>query len=159
VSRVSSDKPDRIQPITTNRKALHDYHVDEEVEAGLVLKGTEVKALREAKVQLNEAYARIERGEAFLFQMHVAEYDHGNIYNHEPTRTRKLLLNRHEIDRLQKKVTEKGYTLIPLRMYFKNGRVKVVIGLCKGKKDHDKRHTIRDRDLKREMDRDMERDR
>lgn len=142
-----------IQKIVTNRRAYHDYSVEEELEAGLVLTGTEVKSLRDGKAQLNDAYAMIEGGEAFMHQVHIAEYKQGNIFNHEPRRVRKLLLKRTEIERLIRKVREKGYTLIPLELYFKRGRAKVKIGLCKGKKQYDKRATVRDRDLRREAER------
>lgn len=142
------------QPIIKNRKAYFDYEIEEEVEAGIVLKGTEVKSLRAGKVQMNDAYARIERGEAFLAQLHISEYEFGNLNNHDPVRVRKLLLNKVEIERLHRKVAEKGFTLIPLEIYFKNGKAKVKIGLCRGKKAHDKRRTIRDRDVRREMERD-----
>ena len=142
-----------IQKIVTNRRAYHDYSVEEELEAGLVLTGTEVKSLRDGKAQLTDAYAMIEGGEAFMHQVHISEYKQGNIFNHEPRRVRKLLLKRTEIERLVRKVREKGYTLIPLELYFKRGRAKVKIGLCKGKKQYDKRATVRDRDLRREAER------
>jgi SsrA-binding protein len=141
------------QTIVKNRKAYFDYEIEEEVEAGLVLKGTEVKSLRAGKAQMTDAYARVERGEAFLVQLHISEYEFGNLNNHEPLRVRKLLLKKTEIERLRRKVAEKGLTLIPLELYWKNGKAKVKLGLCRGKKAHDKRRTIRDRDVRREIER------
>lgn len=146
--------PAGTQSIAKNRKAYFDYEIEEELEAGIMLKGTEVKSLRAGKVQLNDAYARIDGGEVFLAQLHIAEYDFGNLNNHEPLRVRKLLLNRNEIDRLARKVSEKGLTLIPLELYFKNGKAKVKLGLCRGKKSHDKRRSIKDRDMRRDLERD-----
>ncbi len=145
--------PTHPNSIAKNRKAYFDYEIEEEVEAGIMLKGTEVKSLRAGKVQMNDAYARIEKGEVFLAQLHIAEYDFGNLNNHDPLRVRKLLLNRNEIDRLARKVSEKGFTLIPLELYFKNGKAKVKLGVCRGKKAHDKRRSIRDRDQRRDMER------
>lgn len=143
--------PDGVKLIAKNRKASFEYHIDEDIEAGLVLTGTEVKSLREGKVQLVDAYAAIQGREAFVYQMHIAEYPNGTIYNHEPRRVRKLLLHRSELERLVRKVREKGITLIPLEIYFKNGRAKLRLGLCRGKKQHDKRHSIKQRDLDRDL--------
>jgi SsrA-binding protein len=146
-------KGDRV--VATNRRALHDYHVEERLEAGLVLKGTEVKSLRDGKAQLADAYAVVEGGEAYLYNLHISLYDPGNRFNHDPTRKRKLLLHRKEIRRLTGQVERKGYTLIPLALYWKKNRVKLEIGLAKGKKLHDKRATERDRDWQRDKERVM----
>jgi SsrA-binding protein len=137
--------------IATNRKARHDYEILETYEAGLVLKGTEVKSLREGQVNFKDSYASIDRGEGWLIGCHIAPYHHGTDANHEPDRSRKLLLHRREIERLLGKVAERGLTLIPLRLYFKEGRAKLEIGLARGKKLHDKRATIKERDARREM--------
>lgn len=139
--------------ITVNRKARHEYHILQIFEAGIVLVGTEVKALREGKANLVDSYATIKNGEVWLIGAHISEYKQGNINNHNPTRDRKLLLNKSEIRKLIGKTKEKGLTLIPLRMYFKNGRVKVELALAKGKKSYDKRETIAKRDFQREQER------
>lgn len=143
-----------ITEIIVNKKARFEYEIIETFEAGIVLHGTEVKSLRRKKVSINEAYARIRDGEVFITGMNVSLYEMGNRFNHEPDRDRKLLLHRQEIKRLTGKLREKGYTLIPLKMYFKNGRVKVLLGLGKGKAKYDKRKTIQQRDVEREMRRD-----
>jgi SsrA-binding protein len=139
------------QVIATNRKAFHDYAILERLEAGLVLTGTEVKSLREAKVNFKDSYAAIERGEVWLLGCHIAPYHHGTDANHTPERPRKLLLHRREISRLTGKVAERGLTLVPLRLYFKGGRAKLELGLARGKKLHDKRQVIREREVRREM--------
>ena len=139
--------------IASNRRARHNFEVLETVEAGLVLQGTEVKALRDGRADLKESYARVEGGEAWLLGCHVSPYAQGNRANHEPLRPRKLLLHKREIARLMGKVMEKGLTLVPLRLYFKGGRVKVELGLARGRKTLDKRHVIREREERREMDR------
>jgi SsrA-binding protein len=139
--------------ITVNRKARHEYHILQTFEAGIVLTGTEVKALRQGKANLVDSYASIEKGEVWLFSANISAYEQGNINNHEPTRTRKLLLNKSEIRKLIGKVKEKGLTLIPLRLYFKNGKVKVELAVAKGKKVYDKRATIAKRDFEREQER------
>lgn len=139
--------------ITVNRKARHEYTILQTIEAGIVLQGTEVKSLRASKANLVDSYASIERGEVWLISAHISEYTQGNINNHEPTRSRKLLLNRNEIRKLTSKVNEKGLTLIPLRLYFKHGKVKVELGLAQGKKVYDKRETIAKRDFDREQQR------
>ena len=136
--------------IADNRKARHDYHLFETFEAGVVLLGTEVKAIREGRVNLRDSYGRVERGEVFLFNVHISPYSHRGYASHEPLRRRKLLLNRSEIKKLVGKTVERGLTLVPVRMYFKNGRVKVAISVAKGKKNYDKRETIRRRDIDRE---------
>jgi SsrA-binding protein len=139
--------------IAENRRARHDYHVLDRVEAGVVLTGTEVKSLRDGGGNLRDSYANLRDGEAFLVGANIAPYKQGNIANHEPLRDRKLLLHAREIDSLGRKVAERGMTLVPLSMYFRNGRVKVEIALAKGKERADKRHAIAERDARRQMDR------
>lgn len=136
--------------IAENRKALHDYHILDTWEAGVVLLGTEVKSIREGRVNLRDSFARVERGEVWLYNVNVGAYSHRGYADHEPLRQRKLLLHRDEIRKLIGKTTEKGMTLVPLRMYYKAGRVKVALGLAKGKKDYDKRESIKQREVARE---------
>jgi len=143
--------------VSTNRKAYHDYTIVETYEAGLSLLGTEVKSLREGKANLRDSYVIIKDGEAFLLNCHISPYSHGNIQNHEPLRTRKLLLHKREIDSLWGKVRQKGFTLIPLKIYFKNGRAKVEIGLCKGKRVYEKREAIKEKEAQREIERHLRR--
>ena len=142
---------DAAEPLVAdNRKAGHDFHILEQFEAGLVLTGTEVKAAREGRVNLRESYCRLEGGEAYLLGAHIGQYSHGGYASHDPVRRRKLLLNRDELNKLLGKTTERGLTIVPLRMYFKKGRLKLAIALAKGKKLFDKRETIRRRDAERE---------
>lgn len=142
--------------VAQNRKARHDYTIEETLEAGIALTGTEIKSVREGHVNLQDAYARIERGEAWLVGAHVAPWSGGNRYNHEPRRDRKLLLHRTQIDQLAGKTRAKGLTLVPLAMYFNDrGRAKVQLGLARGKKNYDRRRDIAARDARRDMDRDM----
>ena len=136
--------------LADNRKAFHDYHILDTWEAGVVLLGTEVKAIREGSVNLRDSYARIDKGEVWLLNVHISPYSHTGYAHHEERRDRKLLLNRHEIQKLTGRVVEKGLTLVPLRMYMKKGRVKIALALVKGKQAHDKRETIRRRELDRE---------
>jgi SsrA-binding protein len=136
--------------IADNRKAFHDFHILDTFEAGVVLVGTEVKAIREGRVNLRDSFGRVEGGEVWVYNVHISPYSHRGYADHEPTRRRKLLLNREEIRKLIGKTVERGMTLVPTRMYFKNGRVKIAIGLAKGKKVHDKRETIRRREAERE---------
>ncbi len=138
--------------IAQNRKARHDYHVEDTYEAGIVLQGTEVKSLRAGRASLVDAFAEVENGEVFLHQVHIPTYTQGTWTNHEVRRRRKLLLNRVEIDKIEAKIREKGYTVIPLSMYFKDGRAKVEIGLAKGKKSYDKRQAIAERTARRETE-------
>jgi len=148
-----ADKSDREKAqsyIAENRKAAHDYHLLETFEAGVVLLGTEVKAIREGRVNLRDSFARVEDGEAFIYNMNISPYSHRGYAEHEPLRRRKLLLHRDEIRKLIGKTVEKGMTLVPVRMYFKNGRVKVAVSLAKGKKEYDKRETIKRREADRE---------
>jgi SsrA-binding protein len=141
--------------VCVNRKARHDYFIEETYEAGLVLTGSEVKSLREGKANLKDSYARFLRGEAFLVNSHISAYPAANQFNHEPTRSRKLLLHQREIDRLSGKIQEKGLTLVPLRLYFKNGRAKVELGLARGKKLYDKRETLKQKTARREVERSL----
>lgn len=144
----TSDRSDAL--ITDNRKAAYDYHLLETFEAGLVLAGTEVKAIREGGVNLRDSYCRLEGGEAWLLGAHISQYSHGGSASHDPTRPRKLLLKRDELNKLLGKTTERGLTIVPLRMYFKKGRIKLAIALAKGKKTYDKRETIKRREADRE---------
>lgn len=137
-------------PIADNRKAGHDYHLLEQFEAGLALRGTEVKAIREGRVTLRDSYCKLERAEAYLLNVHIGQYSHDGYAGHDPLRPRKLLLHRAELNKLLGKTTVKGLTIVPLRMYFKNGKVKVTIALAKGKNTIDKRETIRRREADRE---------
>jgi SsrA-binding protein len=137
--------------LTTNRKASHDYHIEEVFEAGVALTGTEVKSLRAGRANLQDGYATVEGGEVFLLNCHVSPYTPANRFNHDPRRRRKLLLHRAEIRRLIGKVQERGLTLVPLSLYLKNGRVKVELALCRGKKQYDKRETLKRRTHEREM--------
>lgn len=134
-----------------NRKARYDYEIEEEYEVGIVLKGTEIKSIREGKANIKDSYAIIRNNELFLLNTHISAYEKGNIFNHEEDRTRKLLMHKKEIMKLSNKITLEGYTLIPLKIYFKNSKAKVLLGLCKGKKNYDKRETIKKRDTEREM--------
>ncbi len=136
-----------------NRKALHDYHILEKLEAGLVLTGTEAKSVRAGRINLREAYARIERGEAWLYGAHIAPYEKGNRYNHDPLRPRKLLLHRDQIGKLAGRVQEGGVTIVPLRVYDRRGYINVELGLARGKKQWDKRQAIAKREAAREIDR------
>ncbi|MGE5398650.1 MAG: SsrA-binding protein SmpB [Chitinophagales bacterium] len=141
-------------PVTIeNRRARFEYHIEETFETGLVLHGTEVKSLRGGKANLQDAYAEVKNGEVWTINFHISPYEQGNRFNHEPKREKKLLLNRKEINRLYGLTQQKGYTLIPLKVYFKNGRAKLLLAVAKGKKLHDKREDIAARDAKREMDR------
>ncbi|HET6745427.1 MAG TPA: SsrA-binding protein SmpB [Candidatus Limnocylindria bacterium] len=139
--------------VALNRRARHDYAIDQTIEAGLVLTGTEIKSIRAGRANLAEAYARIERGEAWLIGAHIAPYEQGNRNNHEPTRTRKLLLHRDQISELIGRTQAKGFTLVPLRLYLRDGMAKLEIGIARGKKTHDKRRTIAERDAKRDLER------
>jgi len=151
------NQPPRDRDIAVNRRARHEFHIEETIEAGIVLVGSEIKALREGKANLKDSYGRIDRDEVWLWNAHISPYAPASQFGHEPTRTRKLLLHREEIERLTGKVKERGLTLVPLRLYFKNGRAKVELALARGKKQHDKRDSIREREVRREMDRAMKR--
>lgn len=133
-----------------NKKAYFDYFIEDEYEAGIVLHGTEIKSIRKGSANLNDCYIRIKNDEAFIINMYIAKYEQGNIHNHDETRERKLLLNKREILKLKTGVMQEGYNIVPLKLYIKNGRAKLLIGLAKGKKQHDKREVIKKRDLERE---------
>jgi SsrA-binding protein len=148
--REPTEREDAQSNIAENRKALHDFHLLERFEAGIALLGTEVKAIRERRVNLRDSYARVENGEVFLYNVNISPYSHRGYADHAPLRRRKLLLHRQEIRKLIGKTVEKGMTLVPTRMYFKNGRVKVEVSLAKGKKEYDKRETIKRREADRE---------
>lgn len=137
--------------VAQNRKAFHDYSIEETIEAGIILTGTEVKSLRDGKANLKDSYAIVKGSEVFLLNCHISPYTYGNIMNHDPLRTRKLLLHKKEIMRVQAKAAQKGYSLIPLKLYFKNSHVKVEIGLAKGKRQYEKRETIKKKEADREM--------
>ena len=145
--------PEHIKIIAENRKARHDFHIVDKFEAGLVLLGTEVKSLRQGRVNLKDSYARIKNGELWVYQMHIGPYPFAYYNNHEPLRPRKLLMHKYEIKRLYGKLNERGYTLVPLQIYFRNGRAKLTLALAKGKRKHDKREAIRRRDEKRDLER------
>lgn len=146
---------ERQKLIANNKKAYHDYFIDETYEAGVVLHGTEVKSLRLGKCSIKEGFVRIEDGEVFVYGMHVSPYEKGNIFNKDPMRVKKLLMHRQEIHKLAGRVAEKGYTLVPLQVYFKEGKVKVEIGLARGKKLYDKREDIAKKDARRESEREF----
>lgn len=139
--------------LAQNRKASFDYFIEETYEAGIVLKGTEIKSIRAGRVNINEAHARIMNGEVMLINMHIAHYEQGNRFNHDPTRSRKLLLHRSEINKLIGQTQQQGYTLVPLKLYIKNGVAKMLIGLGKGKKRYDKREDLKQKQMKRDIDR------
>ena len=141
--------------LAENRKARHDYFVEETMEAGIELVGTEVKSIRGGKCNLKDCYADVRNGEIFILNMHISPYEQGNIFNVDPLRERKLLLHKREILKLKNKLEIEGYTLIPLRFYFVKGRCKVEIGVCKGKKNYDKKESIKERDIQRELEKDF----
>lgn len=145
------NEKNNIKIVAENRKARHDYFIHETYEAGIALTGTEVKSVRIGRANLKDSFARVENGELLLYSMHISPYEQGNRFNHEPLRTRKLLMHRREINKLIGQTKEKGYTLVPLKLYFKRGRVKVELGLASGKKLYDKRADMAARDAKREI--------
>ncbi len=144
---------DHIKIIAENRKARHEYFIEDRFEAGMVLKGTEVKSLRQGRANLKDSYARIKKGEVFIHQLHISPYPFAYYDNHDPLRVRKLLMHKHEIKQLYGKINERGHTLVPLRLYFRDGKVKLELALAKGKHQHDKRDTIRRRDEQRDLER------
>lgn len=148
-----ASKKDSQKLIANNKKAYHDYFIDETYEAGVALHGTEVKSMRMGKCSIKESFIRIENGEVFVYGMHVSPYEKGNIFNKDPLRVKKLLMHKYEINKLAGKIAEKGYTLVPLQVYFKEGRVKVEVGLARGKKLYDKRQDIAKKDQRREAER------
>ncbi|MEW9669442.1 SsrA-binding protein SmpB [Ammoniphilus sp. 3BR4] len=137
--------------VAQNKKAFHDYHIEDKYEAGIVLTGTEIKSIRQGKVNMRDSFAQIRKGEVTLHNMHISPYEQGNRYNHEPLRTRKLLLHKEEINKLIGLIKEKGYTLVPLKIYLKNGLAKVQLATAKGKKEYDKREDLKKKDAQREM--------
>ncbi len=143
--------------VTVNRKAYHDYHILENMEAGIALKGTEIKSIREGKVNIRDAYAKPEKGELWLLNAHIASYQAGSHFNHDPNRPRKLLLHRHQIDYLTGMVSRKGLTVVPLKLYIKKGIAKLELGVAKGKRAYDKRDTIARRETEREIERSLKR--
>ncbi|WP_339327813.1 SsrA-binding protein SmpB [Mammaliicoccus sciuri] len=143
------------KPLAQNRKASHDYTIEDTVEAGIVLQGTEIKSIRRGSANLKDSYARVFNGEMYVYNMHIAPYEEGNRFNHDPLRNRKLLLKRKEIDKLFGITREKGYALIPLKLYIKNGYCKVLLGVAKGKRDYDKRHALKVKEAKRDVERAM----
>ena len=144
---------DHIKIIAENRKARHEYFIEDRFEAGMVLKGTEVKSLRQGRANLKDSYARIKKGEVFIHQLHISPYPFAYYDNHDPLRVRKLLMHKHEVKQLYGKINERGHTLVPLRLYFRDGKVKLELALAKGKHQHDKRDTIRRRDEQRDLER------
>ena len=144
-----------IKQVTSNKKAWHDYFVDEKYEAGIELVGTEVKSIRLGQINLKDAYCSFKDGELFVVGMHISPYEKGNLFNKDPLRTRKLLMHRAEIRKLESRCREKGYTIMPLKVYFKDGRAKMEIGLCRGKKQYDKREDIAKKDQRREVEREF----
>ena len=146
---------DAMKLVANNKKAYHDFFIDDKYEAGIALHGTEVKSLRQGKCSVKEAFVRIENGEAWIYGMNISPYEKGNIFNKDPLRVKKLLLHKAEINKLAGKMAEKGFTLVPLQVYFKNGKVKVEIGLARGKKLYDKRHDIAKKDARRETEREF----
>jgi len=135
----------------SNKKAYYDYEIETTYEAGIVLKGTEIKSIRQGKANLRDSYAIYKNGEIFILNMHISEYDKGNIFNHEETRTRKLLLNKKEILRIRDSIEKEGYTLIPIKLYFKGNKAKILLGIARGKKNYDKREAIKKKDIEREI--------
>ncbi len=138
-----------------NRKARHEYFIEDEYESGIVLKGTEIKSIRKGNCNIKDSYAIVRNDEVFLLNTHISVYEEGNIFNHEETRTRKLLLNKKEIKKIKVKLEQEGLTLIPLKLYFTRNKAKILLGVCRGKKNYDKRQTIKERDIKRDMDKAM----
>ncbi|MDR3568349.1 MAG: SsrA-binding protein SmpB [Syntrophobacteraceae bacterium] len=149
----ADSQTERIKLIAQNKKAYHDFEIGDKFEAGIVLLGTEVKSLREGRANLKDSYARVKRNEVFLFGLHISPYSHASYENHEPERVRKLLLHRAEIKKLVGKTQERGYSLVPLKVYFKEGKAKVEIALARGKKEYDKRESLKRKEGVREMDR------
>lgn len=146
---------ENVKLIANNKKAFHDYFIEEKYEAGISLAGTEVKSLRQGKCSIKESFIRIEKGEVFIYGMHISPYEKGNIFNKDPLRVKKLLLHKYEINKMAGKIAEKGYTLVPLQVYFRGSLVKVELGLAKGKKLYDKRQDIAKKDQKREAEKEF----
>ena len=140
-----------------NKRANYDYEIEETYEAGIVLTGTEIKSIRDGKTQLKDSYAIVKNGEVFILNMHISPYDKGNIFNHEETRTRKLLLNKKEIYKIRDSIDREGYTLIPVKLYFKDNRAKILLGIARGKKTYDKRESLKKKDMQREIEKQLKR--
>ncbi len=138
-----------------NKRANYDYEIEETYEAGIVLTGTEIKSIRDGKAQLKDSYAIVKNGEVFILNMHISPYDKGNIFNHEETRTRKLLLNKKEIYKIRDSIDREGYTLIPVKLYFKGNRAKILLGIARGKKTYDKRESLKKKDMQREIEKQL----
>ncbi len=155
--RAGDEQTGANRTISRNRKAFHDYHISDTLEAGLVLRGSEIKSIREGRVNLRDSYVAFRRGEAWLIGTHIAGYNQASYQDHDPMRDRKLLLHKKEIERLRGQVEQRGYTVVPTRLYLKNNRAKVEIGLAKGKRSYDKRQTLRERDSEREIERALKR--
>ena len=153
--RMKNKMGENIKLIANNKKAYHDYFIEDKYEAGIVLHGTEVKSLRMGKCSIKESFIRVENGELFIYGMHISPYEKGNIFNRDPLRVRKLLLHKYQINKLAGRLSQKGYTLVPLQVYFKGHLVKLEIGLAKGKKLYDKREDIAKKDMRREVERDF----
>ena len=149
-TETANKEEESFRPIADNRKAFHDYHILETFECGIALLGTEVKGIREGQANLRDSFARVEKDEVWLYNVHINPYSHRGYVDHDPRRKRRLLLHKYEIRKLIGKTVEKGLTLVPTKMYFKNGKIKVAIGLARGKQDHDKRETLRRREVDRE---------
>ena len=148
---------ENVKIIAQNKKARFDYFVEEKYECGIVLEGTEVKSVKEGNVSFNDSFAEITNGELWLRNFHISEYSYGSVFNHNPSRVKKLLVHKEELKKLRRKVEEKGYTLIPLEVYLKSGIVKIKLGVCRGKKQFDKRESIKERDIKREVAKNLKR--
>lgn len=140
-----------------NKRANYDYEIEETYEAGIVLTGTEIKSIRDGKAQLKDSYAIVKNGEVFILNMHISPYDKGNIFNHEETRTRKLLLNKKEIYKIRDSIDREGYTIIPVKLYFKGNRAKILLGIARGKKNYDKRESLKKKDMQREIEKQLKR--
>lgn len=152
---MSKKKPQQDNAVATNRKARHDFIIEDTIECGIVLTGTEIKSVRQGKINLKDGFARIRNGEVWMSNVHISPFEQGNLFNHDPLRSRKLLLKKSEIARLEKAISQSGTTLVPLKVYIKRGFAKVLIGIAKGKQKQDKRRSLKEKDMKREIDRAM----
>ncbi len=155
IKNIITSMSENVKIIAQNKKARFDYFVEEKYECGIVLEGTEVKSVKEGNVSFNDSFAEIQNGELWMRNFHISEYKYSSIFNHNPDRVKKLLVHKEELKRIQRKVDEKGFTLIPLDFYLKNGRVKLTLGVCKGKKQFDKRASIKERDVNRDLQREF----
>lgn len=155
IKNIITSMSENVKIIAQNKKARFDYFVEEKYECGIVLEGTEVKSVKEGNVSFNDSFAEIQNGELWMRNFHISEYKYSSVFNHNPDRVKKLLVHKEELKRIQRKVDEKGFTLIPLDFYLKNGRVKLTLGICKGKKQFDKRASIKERDVNRDLQREF----